>query len=105
MELMAFKKFEHDDNEYFKWMDRNPSAFIVNTTKSNNTKYFVLHRSKCRQISPTARRDEGAYTKGTYIKVASDDIAVLRSWFESNYSKFKGQFTECKTCNPLSNRL
>src|ERR1700753_4117034 len=101
---MALHIFDKDDNEYLIWMTSNPFFFIVNTRRSENSNLFVLHRSKCSHIASTAGLDKRAYTERNFIKIISSDINELKSWFEENNKKFKGEFTECKTCNPFSER-
>jgi hypothetical protein len=101
---MAVTTF-NDDNDYLTWMNDNPSCFVVNTWRAKTSDYFVLHKSKCSHISATAGLEKGAYTEKNTIKVASNDLNELNNWFEKNYSKFKGEFTECKTCNPFSERF
>ena len=97
---MTLKIFDNNDNEYLEWMDKNPTYFIVNTRRSKNSDYFLLHKSKCHHVSTTTRLEMGAYTERDYIKIGSADLNELKNWFLQNNTKFKGEFTECKTCNP-----
>jgi hypothetical protein len=76
----------------------------VNTWRDKKLAYFVLHISKCPHISSQVGIETGAYTERSTIKVASDNLDVLGNWFNINYTKFTGQFDECKTCNPLIER-
>jgi len=97
---MALKKFDDDDNPYLEWMHNNPSSFVVNAWRAKNSDYFVLRKSMCPHISATAGLEKGAYTEKQTIKVVSDDLNELKDWFKRNYTKFKGEFDECKTCHP-----
>jgi hypothetical protein len=102
---MALYKFDKDDNEYLQWMSANPFCFIVNTRRVKDSNLFVLHKSKCSHIASTAGLDKGAYTERNYVKIVSSDINELRNWFKENNTKFKGEFTECKTCNSFSEKF
>jgi 5-methylcytosine-specific restriction protein A len=102
---MAVSIFDNDDNKYLKWMDSNPSYFVVNTGRTKGTKYCVLHKSMCHHVSTTSKLQKGAYTERQYIKIGSDDLNELHNWFAKNRTKFKGKFSECKSCNPLSDKF
>ncbi len=102
---MTLQIFDNDDNAYLQWMDRNPSYFVVNTRRAKNSDYFYLHKSKCHHVSTTTGLDKGAYTERDYIKIGSDDLNELKNWFQKNNSKFKGDFTECRTCKPFSEKF
>lgn len=102
---MTLRIFDNDDNKYLKWMHTNPSYFIVNTPRMKNRNYFMLHKSKCHHVSTTTRIEKGAYTERDYIKIGSDDLNELKNWFERNNTKFKGDFIECKTCKPFSEKF
>lgn len=90
MEVIIFDK---DDDAYLSWIQLNSSGFVVNTGRGNNSKYFVLHSPSCVSISKT--RTKGAYTQGNYRKICSNEISLLKEWFNDNYPKFRGQFQEC----------
>ncbi len=102
---MAIKIFDGNDNEYLEWMKKNPSYYIVNTHRRKNSDYFVLHKSRCHHISTTASLEKGAYTERNYIKIGTDDLKELETWFRENNNKFEGEFSECKTCNPFTERF
>lgn len=102
---MAVSIFDNDDNKYLKRMDSNPSYFIVNTGRTKGSKYCVLHKSKCHHVSTTSKLEKGAYTERQWIKIGSDDLNELKNWFTDNRTKFKGEFSECKSCNPFSDKF
>ncbi len=93
--------FDRNDNKYFEWMNNHSSGFVVNTLRAQNSKYFLLHKSKCYHITNMNGRTEGAFTERNYIKLCSDDINELKSWFITNNLRFPGNFDECRTCSPL----
>jgi 5-methylcytosine-specific restriction enzyme A len=99
---MAIAKFDGNDKSYLVWMAENPNSFIINTGRSINSTWFVAHRSQCTHITSTTGFTEGAYTERKYIKIASNDLNELQTWFSNHYSKFEGNFKECKTCQPLA---
>lgn len=98
---MEIMKFIDNDTEYLKWINKHPDGFIVNTRKSENSDYFVLHRSRCHHISSDSRWERGAYTENDYIKIGAEDLQELIKWFRKYNSSFNGRFHECKSCNPL----
>jgi 5-methylcytosine-specific restriction protein A len=101
---MAIQEFDNDD-EYIDWQNNNPSYFIANTRRSKKSNYFVLHKSKCSHIlSKSGFINEGIFTERDNIKIGSNDINELKLWFIKNKIKFKGVFTECKTCTPFSEK-
>jgi len=100
-----FQIFNNDDNEYLKWMEAHPSHFVVNTGRTKNYNLFVLHKARCTHIASTAGLENGAYTERNYIKVVSNDINELKVWFVENNDKFNGEFAECKTCRPFSEKF
>lgn len=99
---MAIQIFDNDDNVYLKWMDNNPTCYVVNTPRLINSEYFVLHRAKCPHISVTSGLKKGAYTTRVYIKIGSASKEELNSWFKLHNKRFKGEFKECSTCMPIS---
>jgi hypothetical protein len=92
--------FDTNDKKYFDWMLNNPDGFVVNTFRSNNVAYSLLHKSGCRYISDQKGKKNGAFTERMYIKICSNSIKDLRGWFVTHHPKFTGQFKECKTCCP-----
>jgi 5-methylcytosine-specific restriction protein A len=103
--MTTIQVFDNDDNAYLDWMDNNPSYFIVNAPRTNNSANVLLHKSKCHHVTTTAGLEKGAYTEKNNIKIGSDDLNALKSWFVENNPKFLGDFKECKTCKPFSEKF
>lgn len=103
--MSAIEIFDNDDNKYLNWMASNPTYFVVNALRSLNSNYLVLHKSKCPHISTTSRLKKGAYTERTFVKIGSDDLNQLKNWFSEKSKNFNGNFDECKTCNPISEKF
>lgn len=99
---MKVTVFIDNDKEYFKWIDKHPSGFIVNTRRRANSDYYVLHKANCFHISAFSSSVKGAYTERAYIKIGSVDLIKLTNWFKKNNTKFSGDFHECRSCNPRS---
>ena len=100
---MIIEKFKND-NEYLNWMTDNPAALVVNTGRTNKSNLFILHRSKCPHIATTASMQSGAYTERGNLKIASEEFNELINYFTQHYTKFKGEFRECKTCKPFTKK-
>jgi len=92
--------FNKGDKEYFEWMRKNPSGFILNTGKGENTSAFILHKSNCSFITEYKGFDNKAYTMRDWIKVASGDVDKLIQFCQKNKKKFNDEFKICKGCQP-----
>jgi 5-methylcytosine-specific restriction protein A len=99
---MAVVKFDGDGQNYLSWVAENPDGYVVNTGRSTNTKYSMIHRAGCSHITSMSGFKPGAYTDRNWIKVASHDINELQTWFTENYSQFPGEFKVCSSCKPMS---
>ena len=68
-------KFVDDEAGYLQWLDAHPQGFVVNTNRAPNSRYLKLHRTACKHIG---RDGQGNYTRGSYIKMCSEDSTELR---------------------------
>jgi hypothetical protein len=67
--------FDQSDPEYLAWIRANPAAFIANTSRGARSRYFVVHRASCPQISQyDSMRRPGGFAEGDYIKIASNSL-------------------------------
>jgi hypothetical protein len=97
---MAVKEFKND-KEYHAWIVLNQSCFVVNTPKGINSQKFVLHTTICPHIKSYVGFDPDVFTARNHDKFGAKSINELKQFFEDKgYSKFKGEFELCKTCNP-----
>jgi serine/threonine protein kinase len=46
-------EFIGNDDAYLRWLSENPSGYVVNTHRSVNPNYMVLHRATCGMIKST----------------------------------------------------
>ncbi|HYX06132.1 MAG TPA: HNH endonuclease [Bacteroidales bacterium] len=98
---MALVVFSEKDDPYLKWMDDNPSGYVINTNRNRNTTYVTLHRSGCFTIRDYINgQQKGGYTARNYIKICSNDAQELFEWAQKNRPKVKGFNSYCKKCNP-----
>lgn len=93
--------FDHDDSAYLDWIAINPDGFVLNTRRTNNLNYNVLHKGTCHHIKTTTNMPEGAYTTRNYIKVCANDVQEIKNWLMENRRGFTERFRICKTCGPL----
>jgi hypothetical protein len=59
-----------DDDKFWAWCHANPDGLVVNTRRTPDPDYFVLHSAQC----PTLHRrydTAGAYTQRGYRKFAA----------------------------------
>jgi len=99
-EIEGFEIFDSGDAPFLKWMQSNPDGFVLNTELSPNSRYAMLHRSKCHHISGyTKLFSQGAFTEHGYIKICSNESSVLESWLEEFRPRAE-KLEQCHTCNP-----
>lgn len=67
---MPVQVFNHSDDVFLQWMKDNPTGFVVNTERRDNSAYTVLHQSGCSHIAGhVSGFRENAFTGHEYIKV------------------------------------
>lgn len=89
-------EFVDDEEGYLKWLQENPSGFVVNCDRTPNSEYLILHRANCGTIMH-ATRGPGNWTTGDYIKVCSLKVSELNEWAEKEIG---GQPEPCQRCKP-----
>jgi hypothetical protein len=98
---MALQIFDSDDRVYQDWLIKHPKGFVANSIRSNQSKYFVVHRADCWKVSQYTRMARpGGYTERHYIKVASDSLPALIVWRRANRS-LTSRPPACTICLPL----
>ncbi|MGH3071404.1 MAG: HTH domain-containing protein [Gaiellaceae bacterium] len=83
--------YRDDDAGFFDWLDQHPSGYFINTDRTPNPNYLVLHHSGCPHIdrSPSVK-----WTKA-YIKICSTSRAELEGW---STEVVGGEPTLCRHC-------
>lgn len=100
---MGIEIFDQDDEAYFQWMDAHPNGFVVNSGRTKESNYYVLHRSHCTHITRSDWRIPGAFTERTFIKVCSPDPKALANWGGKHRNLGGEPFSNvCGTCEPIS---
>ena len=88
--------FDNDDNAYLAWLDHYLDGFVINTTRSRNASYMVLHRAGCPHISiPRKMVGPGGFTEREYIKICSINVESLRKWVRENGRRDGSFSSEC----------
>lgn len=99
--MATVTEFVKDDPGYLRWLDTHPRGYVVNTERTRNRNYMVLHRSTCWTIgrdNPNVGAD--AFTGGQYIKICAPDVVSLRAWVRK-HGRPDGSFSkECGLCHP-----
>lgn len=83
--------FRDDDEGFFAWLADNPGGYFINTERSPNPNYLVLHRPDC----PHFRGGGSLHWTKDYIKVSATDRAALESWA---IDTVQGEVTLCRSC-------
>jgi hypothetical protein len=84
--------FRDNDSGFFDWLDNNTDGFFINTERSPNPNYLVLHVvGGCGHFkgAPSAH-----WTKD-YVKLCSSNRDALESWAEETVG---GEVTLCRDC-------
>lgn len=93
-------EFTGDDEAYLRWLDDHPGGYVVNTHRSVNPNYMVLHKATCGMIKSTQGIAPGGYTERGYVKICSPVIEGLRSWVRQ-HGRPDGSFSSaCQACHP-----
>jgi hypothetical protein len=92
--LSKMQTFENDDEGYLKWVDANPTGFVINAERRQYGEApYMLHRANCTFITTRERTN---YTTTTYKKICSLDKQELIAWWR----KYSSRYQECKFCKP-----
>ncbi len=103
---MNYQIFDHDDQAYFSWVNQNPEGYVLNTGKSNNSKYYMIHKADCSHIrNPLKRYPPGGFTERDEMKVCSKEPGHLLAFIEQN-RPIKGiKVNNCKSCNSIGSNI
>jgi serine/threonine protein kinase len=93
-------EFIGNDRAYLQWLSQNPAGYVVNTHRSVNPNYMVLHKATCGMIKSTQGIPPGGFTERSYIKICSGSIEGLRVWTRQ-HGRPDGSFSKsCTACKP-----
>lgn len=92
-------EFKNDENGYFSWLSAHPYGYVLNVRSIPDSKYVVLHRASCEQIS-SAKRSPGAYTCNDFRKWCGESVEELQTGAKRE-GRRDGSFSKrCKLCKP-----
>ncbi len=95
---MPVQEFIKNEQGYLEWIHKHPDGFVINTGRSKNANYMVLHRASCGSIKDYQKASgPGAFTERDYIKICGSDIASLRDWVRQN-GRSDGTFSKEHNC-------
>jgi hypothetical protein len=102
MVIQDVTMFESNDQAYLTWREQHTDGFVINTSRSKDADYMVLHRASCYSISTyTKMAHPGGFTERDYIKICSTNIESLRTWVRE-HGRPDGSFSrECTKCQPI----
>lgn len=89
------RQFIDDDEAYLRWLDENPTGYVVNSERKPTSNYLILHQAGCRHINSPGKSN---WTTTSYIKTCSHDVAALEGWAQSTTG---GTLKPCGSCKPL----
>jgi hypothetical protein len=92
--------FDKNDQDYQQWAEANPSAYVINTTRTISPQYLTVHRTTCRLVRQYNNMAQpGGYTERQYIKVCSRHLEALREWATMHGGPKGAGFTKrCSFC-------
>ena len=88
--------FVDKDQDYLRWLTSHHDGFVVNTYRTPDPSYLILHRSACWTISGTPARGN-RWTTGDFAKACSDDRTDLERWARDRVG---GALKPCQKCEP-----
>jgi hypothetical protein len=90
------RTFADDDAGYLAWVDGHQHGFVVNTTRTPDPRYLILHQASCGTIGgkPTVRRN---WTTGDYLKVCAETRGEFEQWARQVAG---GELHPCGLCKP-----
>ena len=95
-------EFKNNEQSYLRWLRKHPLGFVMNTRRSPDPAYTVLHKALCHTVRryPNMETNPGGFTENAYIKISADSIEELRAWVKS-IGRSDGSFSkECEICKP-----
>ena len=69
--------FVDDDDAYLRWIEDNPTGFVINANRPPNRKYLILHRATCTHIRSPGRSN---WTTKQFAKTCSLHVWQLEKW-------------------------
>ncbi len=94
----AAQEFSHKEQLYLDWIHSHPHGFVINTGRSKNPSYMVLHRAWCKTMSHYSKNAApGGFTERDYIKVCASDLSSLREWVRQ-HGRTDGSFSVEHQC-------
>ena len=92
--------FPKSDEQFKDWIIEFGVGFFINTRRSIDSKYMVLHGKNCKDFRQP--EEDGAYTQNEYTKICARTIEELSEWVALNGRPDKTFSKECQHCNPRS---
>lgn len=91
--------FQDDDDGYLKWLEANPSGYILNARINPDPGYLVLHKAHCKAISTYGDMAKpGGFTERAYIKVCSTNMRSIVDWIKRNGREDRSFSKVCSKC-------
>lgn len=92
--------FRDDEHKYLQWLQSHPRGYVLNTRRTQNPSYMVLHKASCTWIRDARQRSTpGEFTEGDYIKICADSVRPLAMWTGRNGRALGDPFSKrCKHC-------
>jgi serine/threonine protein kinase len=93
-------EFIGNDESYMRWLGEHPGGYVINSHRSINPSYMVLHKAACGMIKSTQGIPPGGFTERNYIKIYGGSIESLRKWVKQ-HGRPDGSFSSaCNICRP-----
>jgi len=87
--------FVDDDDGYLRWIDANPSGFVLNCARSPRLDYLMLHRATCSSVRGTPPR--GSRWTVDFIKVCARNKELVENWTQQAVQRDP---SPCGRCRP-----
>lgn len=99
---MSVEIFRDDEMGYLEWLERHPNGFVVNSRRTLDPEYLVLHRARCTSIRrySSMDTDPGGFTERGYVKMCSGSIEELEGHLK-RLTNHRSAFSKlCSFCKP-----
>ena len=88
------------DHKLASWLDEHPTGFVLNTTRTVNARFMVLHRATCAMVMPKRGIRSESATQGQYRKICADQLSDLQHWVTEKGRAYGSFSKRCGRCNP-----
>ena len=96
---MNYVVFDNGDAPYLKWLKENPEGYVLNTRRSRDSQFAMIHRATCPHITRPDIIAADGFTGHNDIKVCASTVDELVTFVRGYKAIAVGIVDPCGTCN------